>query len=370
LDKHRWRLLDLGALDGLTIQTVYEAVAESVSRGDQPSTLILCTPSHPYVCIGVHQLLEREVDLDYCQQQGLPVVRRQAGGGAVYLNGGQQFYQVVVRGDEPWIPRPVNDFYALLLKPTVYVYSSYGLEAAYRPPNDVVVSGRKASGNAALTLGRARVLIGNVIQDIDPELVSRVLRVPSEKFRDKLAESLRQWLTSLRHELGYTPPVEEVKARLLEGYRRELGVTFSPGHLSLRERNTLETLKRRYGSSEWLHRRSLAHPTLAKGERGIKLAGGILLCETVHKAGKLVRVILRCVEERIDEILISGDFSAHPVEAITQLEQGLTGTLLDDIGRLTSTIRRLIDRLGLQLEGVTARDLASAIMNARRAVRI
>ena len=86
------RLLDLGTVSALRSQTVYHAVAHAMTE-DTPDTIILVSPAEPYVCIGYHQELEKEVDLDYCRAHGLPVYRREVGGGAVYLDDGQLFAQ-------------------------------------------------------------------------------------------------------------------------------------------------------------------------------------------------------------------------------------------------------------------------------------
>jgi hypothetical protein len=77
-----WRLIDLCEAEPYTAQAFYEAVAEAVHRGVSPNTLILVQPASPYACIGYHQDLEREMDLDYVEEAGLPVIRRSQGGGA------------------------------------------------------------------------------------------------------------------------------------------------------------------------------------------------------------------------------------------------------------------------------------------------
>ena len=79
------RLLDLDLVSPLRSQTVYHAVAHAMTP-ETPDTIILVSPADPYVCIGYHQDLAQEVDLDYCRQQHLPVYRREVGGGAVYLD--------------------------------------------------------------------------------------------------------------------------------------------------------------------------------------------------------------------------------------------------------------------------------------------
>ncbi|MCS7108922.1 MAG: lipoate--protein ligase family protein, partial [Sulfolobales archaeon] len=200
-----WRLINLGSAEGYTIHAVYEAIALTVGKGLSPNTLVLCYPSTPYVSVGVHQVVELEVDVNYCRSRNLPIIRRQVGGGTVYLDDGQQFYHVILRIDDKLAGLSIDDFFKELLKPVVKFYRSYGLPASYKPVNDVVINGKKASGNGAAKLHDSMVLVGNVILDFNADEASNILRVPDVKFRDKLAKSMKDWVTGLKNELGYIP---------------------------------------------------------------------------------------------------------------------------------------------------------------------
>ncbi|NIO38162.1 lipoate--protein ligase family protein, partial [Candidatus Bathyarchaeota archaeon] len=74
-----WRLLDLEAVDGFTMTNLYEAVAKAVSEHNSLNTLILTHPAEPFVNIGFHQIVEKEVDVDFVQQKKFPIVRRSIG---------------------------------------------------------------------------------------------------------------------------------------------------------------------------------------------------------------------------------------------------------------------------------------------------
>jgi len=184
-----WRLLDLGSVDPYRAQTFYEAVGEAVSEGLAPNTVILCRPQKPYVCIGYFQAVSRAVDLDYCARKGLPVIRRIQGGGACYLDHNQLFYQVIARKDSPEIPRKLDELFRKFLFATVHAYRKLGVDAEYKPVNDVVARGRKISGNGVGEVGDTVILVGNIIMDLDYDEMVRVLKVPDENFRDNLAKS-------------------------------------------------------------------------------------------------------------------------------------------------------------------------------------
>jgi lipoate-protein ligase A len=136
-----WRLIDLGKVDPYMAQTFYEAIAEAIHRDISPNTLVLVQPDRPYACIGYHQDLEKEIDLDYIQETGLPIIRRSQGGGATYLNSDQVFYQIIFKNSKR-LPKNIDQLFKKLLTVTTNTYKKLGVSAEYKPLNDVVVRAR------------------------------------------------------------------------------------------------------------------------------------------------------------------------------------------------------------------------------------
>ena len=151
------RLLDLGYVSPLHSQTVYHAVGHALAA-DAPDTIILVSSDRPYVCIGYHQAVEKEVDLDYCRERGLPVYRREVGGGAVYLDDGQLFTQWVFHAGH--LPVDLEARFELYVRPLVETYQALGIPAYLRPINDVHVGGKKIGGTGAAQMGDAEVVVG------------------------------------------------------------------------------------------------------------------------------------------------------------------------------------------------------------------
>jgi lipoate-protein ligase A len=365
-----WRLLNFGKRDGFFIQSVYEAVAKAVTEKASPNTVILVYPESPYVCIGIHQVLEKEVDVTYCTEHSIPLVRRQTGGGAVYLDSMQQFYQVIIRKDDPAVPIGVEALYRKFLQPTVNVYQKFDLPAEYNPINDVLIKGRKASGNGAVTLDDTVVLIGNVIFDVDIDTMVNILKVPSEKFRDKMVQSLEKYMTSLKKELNYIPERDTVVQYLIEEYETLLNVPLIPGELTRKEKEYLKEIVQKLHSQEWLLKTSKRRERLISlvDAKCHKVAGGIMVCEASHKADKLIRITLETVNGRIGDILISGDFFYEPAHTLGELEDELRGMKIRKKA-LTEKIEKFFEREEIHLAGVTAKDFVEAILIAQSKVK-
>ncbi|MDE3091459.1 MAG: lipoate--protein ligase family protein, partial [Chloroflexota bacterium] len=188
------RLLDIGLVPPVRSQTVYHAVAYALDA-DSPDTIILVGPTAPYVCIGYHQELEKEVDVEYCRAHGLPIFRREVGGGAVYLDQGQVFTQWIFHRSA--LPANIAERFALYVQPLIDTYQALGIPASYRPINDIHVQGKKIGGTGAAQMGESEVVVGSLMFDFNFELMSRVLKVASEKMRDKVFQSLNEYMTTM-----------------------------------------------------------------------------------------------------------------------------------------------------------------------------
>jgi lipoate-protein ligase A len=358
-----WRFMDLGDLPPVSTQVVYHAVAEAVDKGASPNTIIFCCPNSPFVCLGYHQELDVEIDVEYCRLRGLPIVRRILGGGAVYLDRDQLFYQVVACKFDPDVPGSIQGAFRKYLEAPVKTYNDIGIRASYRPVNDVEVDGRKISGSGATEVGSSLILTGNMIFDFNFDEMARILKVPSEKFRDKAAKTLRERLTTMKKELAEPPSEELVRQLLRRNYELTLNVELRDGRLSSEELNRIRDLERQYSSPDWLHLVENEHEELVQ-RRNLKITGRSFLGEAVQKTvGGLLRVLVETLDNKISEIMITGDFSFIPRDHLKTLERELQGTeVAEEI--LTERILRIYEEYSIESPGLTAEDIAGAVAAA------
>jgi len=349
------RLLYMEGVSPLRSQTVYHAVGYAMKQ-DTPNTIILVSPNAPYVSIGYHQDMQKEVDLEYCAAHGLPVYRREVGGGAVYLDSGQLFTQWIFHKED--LPASLEERFALYIDPIVQTYRELGINANYRPINDIHVNGKKIGGTGAAQMGIAEILVGSLMYTFDKKTMSQVLKVLSEKMRDKIFESLEAYMTTMTEQLGSTPDRAMVKDLYLKKVSEALGAEIYEGEWTAEEEAMAREIDARFVSDEWLYQKGrLQQP-------GVKIHQDVHLVEAAFKSqGGLIRVIARLREGRIDDVSISGDFTLLPVFAVGALEQSLRGVAATP-ETLKSKIEEAYYRLQIQSPGVTPADFTTAIMNA------
>jgi lipoate---protein ligase len=152
--------------------------------------------------VGYSQDPAQELDLAQCRQTGLPVFRREVGGGAVYLDRDQIFWQVVLSRDNPLASLNRQKLYARFLAPVAAVYRELGVEVGLRPINDLAVGHRRIAGTGAGEIGDCVVFVGNIMRSFDCAAMARAIRSPDLEFRQSYQCHMENHLTSLRRELG------------------------------------------------------------------------------------------------------------------------------------------------------------------------
>jgi lipoate-protein ligase A len=355
------RLLDLGFVSPLHSQTVYHAVGHALTA-DAPDTIILVSSDRPYVCVGYHQAVEKEADLDYCRDHGLPVYRREVGGGAVYLDGGQLFTQWVFHAGH--LPVELEARFELYVRPLVETYQALGIPAYLRPINDVHVGGKKIGGTGAAQMGDAEVVVGSLMFTFDKVTMARVLRVPTEKMRDKVFQSLEQYMTTMQEQLPVLPDRVIVKRLYVERCAAALGAEIVLGELTAAERVAMAEIDARFLSDEWLYARGVLPQRFAsgQGQTGVKIHEDVRVAEAAFKApGGLIRATARLVSGVVDDAAFTGDFTLLPVAALDKLGQGVRGLPLDRAA-LTARLGEVYAENTIRSPGVTPEDFAEALL--------
>ena len=318
-------LYNLGKIPWEETQLIYHSLA-LLGR----EALCLVSPATPYVCIGYHQNLDREVDLEFCRAHDIPIFRREVGGGAVYLDGNQLFFHLILNRDNPIVPKRIDTFYQKFLKPVIDVHHRIGIPAKYKPVNDLVVQNRKISGTGAGEIGDSIVFVGNLILDFDYETMARVLKIPDEKFRGKIKKTIEENLSTIRRELG-----EQQSDRWNEDILNDiLAEEFEKllGPLTRAEKDSLladkmHALKTKMMRDDWLYRRG----KLVDG-RVVKVRSGLEVVQRMHKAnGGLIRAEFLVEDGRFKEVAISGDYFCFPKGTVSCLEKAIEGSPTRDI---------------------------------------
>lgn len=228
-----------------------EAVSEAVASGNAKPTIRFYTWHPSAVSIGYFQSMTREVNIQKCHELGIDYIRRRTGGGAVYHDEeGEITYSVVA--PEAIIPGSILDSYEVICGWIIDGLRRLGIEAEFKPINDVIVKGKKISGNAQTRRGGVIVQHGTILYDVDLQTMFSILRVTEEKISDKMIKSVQERVTCILDHANVSR--DKVYRALVKGFTADK--ESDTGHLSAEEADRARTLaSTKYGTRKWNFRR-------------------------------------------------------------------------------------------------------------------
>jgi lipoate-protein ligase A len=276
----------------------------------------------PTALIGRHQALGQEINVPHCRAHGIGIVRRITGGGAIYLDEGQLGWGLVFRrsalgpGTLPEVARDICVAVAAGLR-------KLGVEARYRPRNDIEVDGRKISGTGGFFDGDTLIYQGTVLVDMDPAAMVAALRVPRAKLEKRQLDSAAQRVVTLRELLGpKTPGLPAIQQALLEAFAERFAVEWSVEDLGAEE----EALAWRHYHEEIGTDAFVA--AIDDPARDSDFAVG-----THVGPGGSIATYLRLegpARARVGQVLITGDFFIAPPRTVLDLEAALRGAYVEE----------------------------------------
>jgi lipoic acid synthetase/lipoate-protein ligase A len=182
----------------------YLAMEEYVARHlDEPDYFFMWQVE-PTVIIGRNQVLENEVNIDYCRSHDIKVVRRKSGGGCVYADRDNVMLSFV--SSEENVGFAFNHFINMVL----LVLRKMGIEATGTSHNDVLIGDRKVCGTACYHLNGRSIVHSTLLYDTNMDHMLQAITPGPEKLEKKGIQSVRQRITLLKNHTLFS--LNEVKA--------------------------------------------------------------------------------------------------------------------------------------------------------------
>jgi lipoate-protein ligase A len=347
-----FRVLDTGVLEGRLNIAIGQAIIEARQAGRVPDTLrFLRFP--PTALVGRHQALGQEIDLDYCRQNGIGVVRRITGGGAIFMEPGLLGWELALDRKTLGVSA-LPELTREICEAAAEGISRLGVAARYRPRNDIEVDGRKISGTGGFFDGDILFYQGTVLVDMDPQVMVSALRVPQAKLAKRELDSAAQRVVTLRELLGVeTPELPVIQNALTAAFAQRFALQAARGDLSAAELEEAQRLCREeIGTEEFVS--EIDEPPAARGD-----LAGLCVCP-----GGTIQVYLRLegpAQNRVRAALITGDFFVTPPRLIYDLESRLRGAYLDDLRRL---VREFFEQANVEVLSVSPDDFIAAFEDA------
>ncbi|MEW6672696.1 MAG: DUF116 domain-containing protein [Thermodesulfobacteriota bacterium] len=354
-----WRLLDTPPMTAAENMALDDTLVELKGLGKTPNTLHFLQFSPRAVLTGFHQSVEEEIREDFCRREGIHINRRITGGGAIFFDENQLGWEVICDKSFFNLSIPNGRLFRTLCNPVVSALRRLGVESSFRPRNDIEINGRKISGTGGTESDGAFLFQGTMLVDFDVDTMLRSLKIPVEKLKAKEIDSVKERVTCLNWELGYTPALEDIKSAIQAGFAAELGVDFEPGGLTAEEEDLFNTKLNFYRSPEWIDQ---VKPVFKRSE----------VIQTAYKAeAGMVRytIVVGLPRKKIKNIFITGDFLSFPSRALFDLESRLRGLRMDP-AILHAAVKQFFDEGRIVIPGMGYRDFIKPLNQAIAKVEI
>lgn len=217
----------------------YLAMEEYVARNVDERDCFFMWQVRPSVIFGRNQLIENEVNLDFCRRRGIMTYRRKSGGGCVYADMKNIMFSYVT--DEDNVGFTFNRYINMV----ALVLTKLGVDARTTGRNDILIGDRKVSGNAFYRLPGRSIVHGTMLYDTDMENMVGSITPTGEKLLSKGVDSVRQRIALLKDyvTIGIEEFKDFVRQNLCDGVRT----------LTLDDVRAIETLEREYLSQEFVY---------------------------------------------------------------------------------------------------------------------
>jgi lipoate-protein ligase A len=236
---NKWRLIDTDIGHPYYVTAAEEAICTARSKDLVPDTIHFYRREPPGVSVGYFKKVEEDVNVEACQINGVVIVRRLTGGGTIFTDKNQLIYSIITK--RPLGVR-VEDTFKIVCNALIKVLRNHNINGIFKPPNDILLNGKKISGSAQTIKKDVAMLHGTILLGTDLELMSKVLRKSDIDF-----------VTTIEHELGkQIPSIDEIKNDLIVYFEELFKTEITKNKLTPIEKEMINNLlKEKYNMQNW-----------------------------------------------------------------------------------------------------------------------
>ncbi len=259
----------------------YLAMEEYLARNYNDREFFFMWQVDPTVIVGRNQMIEKEVNVEYCRDNNVDICRRKSGGGAVVADMNNIMFSYITSSDD------VATTFSHYTSSVVRALRLLGLDASDTSRNDVLIADRKVSGNSYYHIPGRSIVHGTMLYDFDVDRMTNALCPSTKKLSSHGVASTRSRVTTIREHLPNLS-IEEFKRHIIDTMID--GETLILDDEAIKE---IQHIESEYYASQWL--------------AGKNPKGSVNVSERIDGVGEIA-VSLSVNRGKITSLTINGDF--------------------------------------------------------------
>ncbi len=276
----------------------YLAEEEYLARHYSNRDFFFMWQVEPTVIVGRHQLIDKEINIDFCKSNNIDIARRKSGGGAVVADKNNIMFSYITSSDD------VTTTFSSYTSRIARALRDLGLDASDNSRNDILIGDKKVSGNSFYHIPGRSIVHGTMLYSFDPNLMSNTLSPSKEKLASHGVKSTKSRVTCIKDCLPELS-IEEFKKHIVESIIDGETLILSPEEIA-----EIEKIEQHYYTDEWI--------------TGKNPKGEINVTKRIDGIGEL-SISLTIKHGKIIDITLNGDY-IDTCDAEAYLNNHLSGT--------------------------------------------
>lgn len=303
----------------------------------------------PSAIVGKYQDIEAALRLERCRERGIEYNRRSTGGGTVIMGPKAVALGLGISIDEPGMNKGIQGIFQSMSSVLIQALKDLGIEAGFRPKNDIEIEGKKLAGlSASLETEKALLFHASILVDFDIALMMDIMNQPPLKLYDKGYSCFSQRITTIKEQLGADIDIETVVESIENSFERQFHTSLEIDKPDTWEEKAInDFIDKRYSNHDWIFSHKHPRSKMCQGE--LKTPGGLL------------EIYLSLAGSTIENIMITGDFFSTTSD-INLLESALKWTAAKE-EKIEEHLREVWRED--MIHGVDAHTLTEAILQAK-----
>jgi lipoate-protein ligase A len=239
-----WRLIDTKVTDPYYVTAVDEAISLARKEKKVANTLHFYLRNPAAVSVGRSKKIQDDINVDECRKNNVKIVRRTTGGGTIFTDKDCLIYSLVFDKERLESPSP-QEIFGHICNSLVSALKKCKIDTVYKPPNDILLNGRKISGSSQILKEGIVLIHGTILIDTDLKLMNNVLR-----------QSKNDYVSTICRETNQILPIDNIKEILKKEFEETFDTGFEKTELSNYEAELIKKLlKERYLNDIWNYMR-------------------------------------------------------------------------------------------------------------------